>query len=220
MKKIFTTAMLALLGAGAYAQTIPQTTQGSLVVSGSVYFNNEVSENTDNTSESKGISRSINLNPTVGYFIKDGLEVGTGLGLRHQTSISKTEGAKHTNRTKTISLNPYVRKYIPLFEQLQLHGTAYASFGIGNQTAKNNQGASSEVVSTHNSLGIGVYPGLTYFATPRLGFTAVFGNISYDRSREKSKENQPYDWSRGSNSFNANFSPSSIGVGFSYFISR
>lgn len=220
MKKIFTTAMLALLGTWAYAQTSLQTTQGSLVVSGSVSFINDASENPYSDPERKNVDRFINLNPSIGYFIKDGLEIGTGLGLRYQSSISKTDETKHTNRTKTISLSPYVRKYIPLFEQLQLHGTAYASYGIGNQTGKNDQSSSSVVVSTHNSLGIGVYPGLTYFATPRLGFTAVFGNISYNRSKEKAKEDQPYDWSRNSNSFNANFSPSSIGIGFNYFIAR
>ncbi|GGG13326.1 outer membrane beta-barrel protein [Pontibacter amylolyticus] len=220
MKKIFTTAMLALLGAGAYAQTIPQTTQGSIVVSGSVNLSNETSENTSYDPASKNTYRSINLYPSIGYFIQDGLEIGTGLSLRHQTSISKTEELKQTSRTKTISLSPYVRKYIPLHEQLHLHGTAYASFGIGNTTGKNNQGSSSVVVSTHHNVAIGAYPGLTYFATPRLGFTATFGSLSYENSREKAKEGQASDWSRRSNYFRADLSPNSISLGLSYFISR
>ncbi len=220
MKKIFTTAMLVMLGTSVYAQTAPPTAQGSRVVSGSVYFNSGASENTTDSSEDKSIFRSINLYPSAGYFMKDGLEIGATVGLMHQSNISKTEEIKHTTRTKTISLSPYVRKYIPLLEQLHLHGTAYASFGIGNTSSKNNQGSSSVVVSTHNSVGIGAYPGLTYFATPRLGFTATFGNLSYERSREKAKEAQSSNWSRNSNSFRADFSPSSIGIGFSYFISR
>ena len=212
--------MLALLGAGAYAQTIPQTSQGSIVVSGSVNFSNETSENTSYDPASKNTYRSINLYPSVGYFIKDGLEIGTDIGLRHQTSISKTEELKTTSRTKTISLSPYVRKYIPIFEQLHLHGSAYASFGIGNTNAKNSLVSSSVVVSTHRTVAIGAYTGLTYFATPRLGLTATFGSLSYENSREKAKEGQASDWSRKSNFFSADFSPNSIGLGLSYFISR
>lgn len=222
MKKIFTTAMLALLGAGAFAQSTAPTTQGTKVVSGYVSFNNETSETEMPDGRRSGsVYRIFYFSPSAGYFIRDGLELGIGLGLRHYAGISKSDDVKKSQtRNNQISLSPYIRKYIAITDQLQLHGTGYASFGIGNGASKEDQDSSFKVTHTSNTIGIGVHPGLTYFATPKLGFTATFGTFYFERSSSKSKEKQSNSNSSSSSHFRADLTPSSIGIGINYFITR
>lgn len=220
MKKIFTTALLVMLGAGAYAQTAPQTSQGNMVVSGSVSLSNETTTSDSYTNGGKNIHRSIFLSPAIGYFVNDGLEIGAGIGLSQYKSISKWDEGKNYSIGQSISIRPYVRKYVPITEQLQLHGSGFVSFGIGNTKSKSNNDSSAKVQSTSTDLGIGLYPGLTYFATQKLGFSATFGSISFSRSKVKPKESYSNSSPEIRNSFTADLSPSSVSIGISYFIAR
>lgn len=208
--------MLALLGAGAYAQT----SQGTVSVQGAVNFRNENRKVADSELGEMYSTRSVNLRPTVGYFLNDGLELGVGLGFSRSTSRYKWGEGENYTRFNDISLLPYFRKYVAITEQLQLHGTGYISFGLGNQTSKNSQDSSSKVTSTSTDLGIGIYPGLTYFATPKLGITATFGSLSYSRRKHKPKEDANHTYSTTYNTFSANLSPSSVSIGVGYFIAR
>lgn len=218
MKKIFTTALLAMLGAGAFAQT----SQGTVSVSGSVNFRNESGKDLNSNMNTRSSNRSISLQPTVGYFIGDGLELGIGIGLAQFTSIYKWDDGneKSVSKNNNISLNPFLRKYVALTEQLQLHGTGYVSGGIGNHKTKRNDDDSAEVISTSTNYGIGIYPGLTYFATPKLGITATFGHLSYARSKTKPKKEGNGTYPSDSNTFTADLSPSSISIGIGYYIAR
>lgn len=71
MKKIFTTALLMMLGAGAFAQI----TEGTKVVSGSIYTSGYIQENKHPTS-AQSRSLSLTINPSYGSFIKENLELG------------------------------------------------------------------------------------------------------------------------------------------------
>lgn len=214
-KKLVATICLSLIGAGAFAQT----SEGSLAVAGSMNLRKETIRNHNSLpGEHKIVGRTINLNPAVGYFVKDGLEMGVGIGLSQYAAKTEYEENVNFSRNNTISLRPYARKYVALTEQLQLHGTGYAMVGYGNSKIKNTADNSSEVTHTSNVLGIGLYPGLTYFATPKLGFTATFGALSFERRREKPKDSMQSV--RTTETFLANFHPSSVSVGFGYFIAR
>lgn len=215
MKKLVATACFALLGCGAFAQT----SEGSLALSGSMNFRKETIRNHNNIAgEHKVVGRTINLYPAVGYFVKDGLELGVGIGLSQYAAKTEHEENVYFSRNNTISLRPYARKYVALTEQLQFHGTGYAMVGYGNGKIKNTADNSSNVTHTSNVLGIGLYPGLTYFATPKLGFTATFGALSFERRSEKPKDSTQSV--RTTDTFMANFHPSSVSVGFGYFIAR
>ncbi|WP_299701569.1 outer membrane beta-barrel protein [uncultured Pontibacter sp.] len=216
MRKIFTTALLAMLGASAFAQT----SQGTVSVQGSVGFRNENRNETNVDYRDLHSSRSINLNPSVGYFLNAGLELGAGLGLEHNAYRYKWDEGESYSRYNSISLRPYARKYVAITEQLQLHGTGFVSLGLGNQKSGSNGDSSSEVISKSTTLGIGIYPGLTYFVTPKLGFTARFGSLSFTRLRNKPGEGAYNPTPTTYNTFNADLSPTSVGIGIGYFIAR
>lgn len=214
-RKLVATACFILLGAGAFAQT----SEGTIAVSGNVNLRKEIIRNHSSVAgEHKLVGRTINLYPSVGYFVKDGLELGIGIGLSQYASKSEQEEGVFFSRNNNISFRTYARKYIILTEQLQLHGTGYATVGFGNGKIKNPSDSSSKLTQTSNDFGIGIYPGLIYFATPKLGLTATFGSLSFSRTKEKPKDSQQFD--RTTNSFTANLHPSSVSVGFGYFIAR
>lgn len=214
LKKLVATASFVLLGAGAFAQT----TQGTTVVSGSVNFSNETREFNQPTNNTKYITRGISLAPSVGYFVKDGLEAGLSLWLSQQTSKNKQDEGDSFNRHNRIYFSPYIQKYVALTEQLQLHATGFATVGFGNSKQKNSDASSAKVTGTSNHFGAGISPGLTYFATPKLGFSANFGSLSFSHRKDKPKDSQYFP--RTYNSLSANLSPSSINLGVSYFIAR
>lgn len=218
MKKIFTTAMLALLSAGAYAQT----SQGTVSVQGSMSFGSATSKTEDSLILNKTISRGINLYPSVNYFLRDGLAVGISLGLSQDTytNMYQQDEEESKSKSQTVSFSPYVRKYIALTEQLHLHGTGYISVDFGNRKYKDRLESSYKETSTSSGYAIGFYPGITYFATSKLGFTATFGNFSYSREKSTPKNNQYQSSSSTSKSLQADLSPRSISIGIGYFIAR
>lgn len=215
MKKLVVTAFFALLGAGAFAQT----TQGTIAVAGSVNFRNETIRNHSSIpNEHKITNRTLNLQPSVGYFVKDKLELGMGIGFTRISYKTEQEDEGTSGRNLSVSLRPYVRKYVALTEQLQLHGTGYAAVGFGNSKLRNAAEDTDEITHTSNNFGFGIYPGLTYFATPKIGFTATFGSLSFSRTKEKPKDSAQSE--RTTNTYAADLHPSSISIGFGYFIAR
>ena len=214
MKKLVATACFTLLGAGAFAQT----SQGTITVSGSVNFRNETFNNQNVSNDQRTIYRNISLQPSVGYFVKDGLELGVGVGFSQYSSKLKQEAGNITTKNNNLHLRFYAQQYVALTEQLMLHGTGFATVGLGYGKYKGVDDTSSELTGTTNDFGAGIYPGLTYFATPKLGLTATFGSLSFFRTKYKPKDSQQSD--RTTNSFHANLSPSSVSFGLGYFITR
>jgi long-subunit fatty acid transport protein len=215
MRKFLAAALLAFAGTGAMAQT----TKGTMAVAGSVNFRNEtIGNHSGIADEHKITNRTININPSVGYFVKDGLEMGLGICFSRFSSKTEQDAGGTSGRNLNISFRPYARKYVVLAEQLQLHGTGYAVVGFGNSKFRNAAEDTEEVTHTSNNFGFGIYPGLTYFATPKLGFTATFGSLSFSRTTDKPKYSELSE--RTTNTFTADLHPSSISIGFGYFIAR
>ena len=215
MKRLVVTGIFALLAAGAFAQT----TQGTVAVAGSVNFRNETIRNHSNIpNEHKITNRTYNLQPSVGYLVKDKLELGMGVGFTRISHKAEQEAGNSSGRNLNVSFRPYARKYVALTDQLQLHGTGYAEVGFGNSKLRNAAEDTDEITHTSNNFGFGIYPGLTYFATPKLGFTATFGTLSFSRTKEKPKDSQQS--ARTNYSYAADLHPSSISIGLGYFIAR
>lgn len=214
MKKTLAAAVLALLSTGAIAQT----TQGTVAVGGSVGFGTKTRNDEPHTRDVKNIYRSFLINPSVGYFVRDGLELGVSVGLSQSSYKQKNVENANYGSNNNLDLDVYARKYMALTGQLYLHGTGLAGVGFGNSKSKGFGDSSAKVRSTSNSYSIGISPGLTYFATPRLGFTATFGSLSFTSSKTTPKV--IVESPSIINSFTADLSPGSVSIGFGYFIAR
>src|SRR5687768_4346243 len=100
MKKLLATAIFAFLGAGTFAQT----SQGTIVASGSVGF----SKTTQDSDESQAIKINtsyFNITPSIGYMIWNGLEVGALIGYAYnsheQVSDDDTFGVDYNTKTNS-----------------------------------------------------------------------------------------------------------------------
>jgi hypothetical protein len=222
MRKLFTTAALSLLCLGAFAQEGPtQISQGTVVLSGSVQFNQSYYKPDQNPSNSRSINQSLYLSPSVGFMLRDGLELGMGIGLHNSLSKSTWDEGEARSKSQALYLSPYIRKYVQLTDFLLLHGTGYTSVGFGRNLENGEQDEDYRLTSRSNSLRVGVYPGLTYLATPKLGITATFGNLSYEvRKSTNLASRHQSEHAYTDKGFYANLSPGSLSLGINYFINR
>lgn len=210
MKKLFLSGLLALLGTGAFAQT----SAGTISLGGSLsLYSGSMDEQ---TSERK--TSAFSIAPSLGYFVKDGLELGISTRLSFGTNTSKAEGASEEFKTKDFgfAVGPYLTKYIPITEKL--HFTASGGAGY-NSTRKKNPDLAEELINTTSGYYISAGPGLTYFATPKLGFSASIGNIGYNSYTATDEQAQPKRETTNS-TFNVDFSPATASLGIRYFITR
>ncbi|MER2997526.1 outer membrane beta-barrel protein [Pontibacter populi] len=216
MKKLLATAIFALMGSGAFAQT----TQGTIVISGSLGINrnNVKSENLYNPRTTT--LTSVSLTPGVGYFINDGLELGASFGLNYSTykldSNKESDTYKSKDTNTRFDFSPFIRKYFMLSDKFAFTGTASAGFSIGKHEF---EGSTSPITIESSTKGAFAYitPGVYYFPTEKIGLSATFGSLGYSATTWKSEE--------GSNKevqsdFGLNLSSSTFGIGFSYYINR
>lgn len=222
MRKVFTSVALSLLCLGAFAQEGPtQISQGTVVLSGSVQYNQLHHKPDQNPFNTRSISQSLYLSPSVGFMLRDGLEMGMGIGLHHLLSKSKWDEGESRSKSQALYLSPYARKYVALTDFLLLHGTGSVSIGFGRNLENGQQDDDYRLTSRSNSFRVGISPGLTYLATPKLGITASFGYLSYEVSNRTYLAYQHQsEHAYRDKGFYANLSSSSLGLGINYFINR
>ncbi len=207
---------------GAFAQEGPtQISKGTVVLSGSIQFNQSYYKPDQNPSNMRSINQSLYLSPYVGYMLRDGLEMGMGIGLHNSLSKGTWDEGESRAKSQALYLTPYVQKYVQLTDFLLLHGTGYTSVGFGRSLENDQQDDDYRLTSRNNSFRVGVYPGLTYLATPKLGITATFGGLMYEVSQRTHLASQHQsEHAYRDKGLHANFSPSSLGLGINYFINR
>lgn len=210
MKKLLVSCLLAMLCTGTFAQT----STGNFALGGSLSLFS--GSNDYRSSESKGSMYS--LSPSVGYFVSDGLELGLNTRISYGSNTNRSEGADTEYRENTFGfgIGPYLTKYISITEKL--HFTASGGLGYENSRTKNPD-IDEKLISTTTGFYVAAMPGLTYFATQKLGFSVAIGNIGYSRSTEVQEQTEPKRETEYSG-FDFNFSPVSTSIGIRYFITR
>jgi hypothetical protein len=236
MKKLALVCVAALMAYGAQAQT----TKGTIVLTGKAGYTQYKGE-TEKKSEGNDYGAdgySSTLAPSIGVFVKDNLEIGSSLNYsRHKSeNITSTSiySSSFLSESRVKDFRVYARQYKFLTERFAVHGTLAA--GVGNREE------SRVHTSVHqyypqtdnqreetNSFNIGLSPGLTFFASNKVGLHASLGALSYSRhldKREYSTTNlihPPHspdrnDFSYKTNHLRLDFSSMHLNFGISYFI--
>ncbi|WP_299823206.1 outer membrane beta-barrel protein [uncultured Pontibacter sp.] len=210
MKKLLLSGLLAIISAGAIAQT----TQGSISIGGSVGLNTYSTD--DNNFSNKSLN--INIYPSISYFVKDRLSVGlnAGLGINHGEYSNKDNDIKSNAVSNSYSIGVNITKYLNLTERLYFTASGDAGY---LHTRHKNPDLDDKLTGKSSGLYISVTPGLTYFATSKIGLTASIGDISYQNSNHTAISS-PKDYKSTSNQFAINLSPGTITIGIMYFLNR
>lgn len=237
MKHIVITALLAILGTGALAQT----NHGTVALSGGLSISSSNTEQSE-TSDAEGFS--FGISPQVGYFIADNLELGVSTAYSFAkneyhymnfigSSVPGNEprawnSSESKNKQHTYTLGFYLKKYFMLTDKVAIHGTSsvyYTSSRQSNSSATTSffpgaGEAHSESTDkyAYGVLGLNLSPGITFFPSEKIGLGASFGSIGY--SRITNHNSSADDAKAKSNSLSLNLSSASLVFGFSYYISR
>lgn len=178
MKKTLLTLSLSLLLVGfSYSQ---KTASGTFMASGSIglAFNTEKSfDGTTTTTDGK--SSLINFNPTIGYFVIDGLAVGAGINI--STSSYKWDGSADQNKTSSLAFAPFVRYYT----DMGLFGHGSVSLGSGkNKFTQDNGGTVTTSETKFGLFGFEIGGGFAYFLNDNVAIEPL---LVYGSSSIKSK---------------------------------
>jgi outer membrane protein len=145
-------AFFALLLCVTYAQA--QTTQGSMMVGGTLSLSKQTPEDNNDTQFS-----STNFSPSFGYFVTDNLAVGAGLGFTSQTSKNPT--FKSVN--SSIGFGPFARYYkFTTNENFAFFGHAQIMLYSGK--TETTSGATTNK-SKNSTTSFSISPGFSYFMT-------------------------------------------------------
>lgn len=238
MKKLTLLIAIAALAAfGAQAQTA----KGTLVLTGKAGYSQSKTKSDRDTNNPYNSHELYNytLAPAFGYFIKDNLEIGaTAHRYKFQyENINYFEGGSTTwnygENNKGVSV--YARQYSYLTEKLALHGTL--SVGLSNQVYYTNTYSAGPYAQNSKSefdairLNSSLSPGLTFFASNKIGLEASLGALKYSRSNtdfvneSSSYINSPDNPKRSESTHKRNalqfdFSSMHLNFGISYFLGK
>jgi len=215
MKKLVTLAMLSAFALAANAQT----EKGKTIAGGAIGYFNEKSNN--DAIENK--QSSLTLLPSIGYFVKDNLALGLGIGYSRLTSKSseKTQYLlSQKNTTDYFMVSPFIRHYINISDQFKFFSQLSVPMKWGNLESAT--GTTSPAVSvapaSHaktTSIGVSIEPGFAYFPTKRIGIQLSVDGLSYAWNKTENKNSHEVS---KNNAFNlgTNFFAPKIGIQFHF----
>jgi hypothetical protein len=209
MKKI----ILLIAGCISLLSVFSQTKKGSKIVGigiGSFSYTDSKSKttysNTTTEYESDGNSFSINASPNVGWFIQNGLAVGTSVSLSYYTSKSKSSNSASTTTSDSkfdqpsFYIGPFARYYFGGSSKGMPFAQVNVQYGIygGKSTSEVSTGSSSETkTKPKGDWNAGISLGYEHFISQYLGF---YGSLGFNYGKSKTE----YDYKP------------STGTGYSY----
>ncbi len=140
--KTVTTILSIFFTTIIFAQDFSAKSQGSFIAGGSIY----VDSRTDKLGNNKSSSFTTNINPRVGYFIKDNIVVGGELGVSTSKTDSNSSSISTVANTNTYGLILFGRYYFDNFFAELAPGfgastTEQEAFGITTEVKSSFYGA-------------------------------------------------------------------------------
>ncbi|MEJ8757279.1 outer membrane beta-barrel protein [Pontibacter sp. H259] len=212
MKKLLAIAIFSIVSTSAFAQT----SQGSIAISGAFGISKTTQDNAAEINQF-----TVNIAPSVGYFVRDGLEVGAAVGFSHtaadQLTYDSSGFGTFKTTTNTFSFVPYITKYFLLSEKVAFTGHAFAGISAGTGKISFDSDFSPNADLKLSGVQIGVSPGLSFFPTEKIGISARFGSLGYTEFSMKPEGGTD---SSKSSTFGLDLNASTLALGFSYYINR
>lgn len=209
MKKLLVLCT-CLLAAGCIQA---QTTAGRIMIGGNIGYSTYADEK---VSFGEPESKSLTINPQLGYFVVDNLAVGLEAGYFNQTYTNNDflTGEEVETKVRTTSVSPFVRYYIPT-ENEKFSFYAQALVGITSTHVDREVDEENEGSGFQARLS----PGFTYFLSEKWGLDLQLKGITYSSTTWKDDANaNTDDYEYTVFEFGASsFTPS---LGFRYFIGK
>jgi outer membrane protein len=187
MKKTIAILAMGALAYGANAQD-NSLEAGKICISGSVGFSTGSSESETTSggttvTEKGPTTTTMNLIPSIQYFLSKNLSLGLGIGYGSVKIASEDDidGTKieTTVTNSVISIAPMATYYKPLGgDKFGITVSAMVPLGFGGVKGETKSGSTTVTTESKlNSFGINIQPGIYYFPTSKVMLTANIGNI-------------------------------------------
>jgi hypothetical protein len=183
------------------AQTIPVS--GDIFAGGcaNYYFNNSDKD------DSKGDSYA--FIPSFSYYIKDKLAIGTGLGIKGESTTQKfnaQSGEIDLTECNSIFLfSPFMRMHRPFKQNVGCFAEAGFDVGFGSEKQEYYDFVDNKVKTNETKISeIGVWgvPGVWWQAKPKLALTFQYGQLHYHSTTYKPEINGVDDYKENKGGFN------------------
>ena len=192
-----------------------QITSGTTLIGGSLGFTS-ASFKTGGDFNQENNSNNFFISPQVGYFISNNLVVGAGLNL--STGSQKSNSQKQFEQ-KGFSLGPYVRYYKFLGERTALFGNAAITFNNSEFKTLNAAGVLT-TFQKQKSLNAVLTPGLTYFASSKVGLEISLGSVGYSSNKSESGLNSSYPNNTKNSGFFKYYGVANSALGINFYLGR
>ena len=167
MKKLGLALVLAAITIGANAQT----EKGKKILGGEVSLQSQKVEGSTNE------NFSFTFLPAFGYFVKDNLALGTGIGYRSNESSTSVNNA--------IIVAPFGRYYVNVAKQFKFYTELSVPLSFGaDKTLKADGSVDRKTASTTN-IGVNLSPGFVFFPTTKIGVQLSFSGLYFDNETKK-----------------------------------
>ncbi len=204
MKKILFALCALVLGLSAHAQT-----KGNIVVGGELELSTAgtkvsyTNDGTTNTTKGDGaFSGGIGVN--AGYFIKDNLLVGLGLGYNG----SSQEDGTDINRENDFYLTPYASYYVKLADKFYYTPTAELDFIFGNTSLLDTTDMSVRDIIGTFGFGIGLKPAaFEYRVSEKIALGLSLGELYFVTASNTQKISDTSKITMSASSFNIDVTP-------------
>ncbi|NEM98541.1 outer membrane protein [Pontibacter burrus] len=218
MKKLFTIAVFALLGTGAFAQT----SKGTIAVSARVSLNNSLNKTSYSDENYKSDVSGFSFSGSFGYFIKDNVMVSPFIGYEYYNSLSTNDNSNSSysrahHRNKRYSAGASLSKYYMLSERIAVTGSGAISLYKGTDESTYDSNSIEDYKDKSKGFAISVSPGIAFFPTDRIELSTSFGRLSYNRSlSERTRANQITETTSSKLGFNLSSNTITLGVGYHF----
>lgn len=169
MKKLFLTLTAAVaLTFAAKAQT----EQGKLFLGGSLGYNYNKVNGTDNSTQ------GFNIAPSIGYFISNNFAIGTSVGYGYSKNSFDSDYDYPDLKTQTFNVAPFARAYKGN-ESFKFFGQLSVPMAWGNVKKDDTK------TQTIASYGVQLSPGVAFFPHKNVGIELSVRGLYYSNNRVK-----------------------------------
>ena len=236
MKKIAALCAAAMIAFGTQAQT----TKGTIALTGRFGY---TQQKADSEKYSENDSYTLNsydytISPAIGVFVRDNLEIGATSYLTRNKSESLSTNVSYIGESLTEvtreGYRVYAKQYKFITERFAMHATLSA--GLENMEYKhvftNSNYANVYQMGNHQDKSSGfsasLSPGLSFFASNKIGLSVNLGALRYSRSESESLHmsrmysNEPdrSETAYTSNIVDFDFSSLNLNFGLTYFLGK
>lgn len=166
-----------------------------------------------------GRTISASINPSIGYFVADGLVVGSGIPVSIANGKSTNDNSYNQFKSNSfaIGLAPFVRYYFGRNKFKPYLGVAYSYSKLTTNSSHNDQTGPYSYEGKGKATSFIPTIGLAYFVSPNLGLTI---GLNYNWNHQDQTLN--YSTSTGPSTVTGDSDTKSVslGIGFQLFIGK